>query len=118
MHHPSPNSAGEPNRDHYSWKIACRSDQLEDGCAIEVVLGKTVIAVFRQGSDVYAMDGMCSHQGGPIAQGTVEHGCVTCPWHGWQYELETGIQTINRQPLQECFAVREQEGLIEVFIGD
>ena len=89
---------------------------LIDGQAKEVMIRGRVIALFRQEGDLFAMDGMCAHQGGPIAEGVVEHGCVTCPWHGWQYELATGIQTINRQPLQETFQVRENDGLVEILI--
>ena len=89
---------------------------LAEGQAREVVVGDRVIAVFRWEGQWFAMDGMCAHQGGPIAEGEVEHGCVTCPWHGWQYELASGIQTINRQPLQETFELREIDGKIEILI--
>ena len=118
MHHAPPNHSDDSRRAHYSWKRAIEIEKLADDSAIEVLIGKTVIAIFRSGGKTYALDGMCSHQGGPIAEGTVQHGCVTCPWHGWQYELHTGIQTINRQPLQECFDTRQADGWIEVFVGE
>ncbi|MAI73089.1 MAG: ferredoxin [Rhodopirellula sp.] len=91
-------------------------ESLEDGKATEVMIKERVIAVFRHEGGLFAMDGMCAHQGGPISEGQVEHGCVTCPWHGWQYELDTGIQTINRQPLQETFQIRESDGKLEILI--
>ncbi len=90
------------------------SADLDEGSAKEVVVGDRIVAIFRHESELFALDGMCAHQGGPIAEGTVAHGCVTCPWHGWQYELRTGIQTINRQPLQETFEIREVDGRIEI----
>lgn len=93
--------------------VAAESD-LADGAAIEVVVGQLILALFRSDEKLYALDGMCAHQGGPIAEGKVEAGCVTCPWHGWQYELATGIQTINRQPLQSTYEVRQRDGRIEV----
>ncbi len=99
------------------WVEVAAADDLANDSAIEVVVEGQILAVFRNGGQLFALDGMCAHQGGPIAQGCVENGCVTCPWHGWQYELATGIQTINRQPLQETFEVREREGKIEVSIG-
>lgn len=95
---------------------AAASDAVTENTALEVVVEGQILALFRNEGQLFALDGMCSHQGGPIAEGTVEHGCVTCPWHGWQYELATGIQTINRQPLQETFATREIDGRIEVRI--
>lgn len=104
----------------HQWKPVADSDSVQDGAAIEVVLGQQIIAIFRDGGTLFAIDGMCAHQGGPLADGTVHAGCVTCPWHGWQYELQTGIQTINRRPLQRVFPVREMAGRIEVQleIGD
>jgi nitrite reductase/ring-hydroxylating ferredoxin subunit len=98
------------------WVAVATSDQIPDGSAIEIVVGDVILAIFRSVGKLYAIDGMCAHQGGPLAQGTVSGGCVTCPWHGWQYELASGIQTINRQPLQQVFAVRERDGKIEVHL--
>tara|TARA_R110002049_G_scaffold309268_1_gene519614 strand:+ start:155625 stop:156053 length:429 start_codon:yes stop_codon:yes gene_type:complete len=82
--------------------------------AIEVLIDGQVIAIFRTEDGLFAVDGMCAHQGGPIAEGVVQDGCVTCPWHGWQYELATGIQTINRQPLQQTYPVRQRHGRLEI----
>lgn len=97
-----------------NWVEVGATDSIEEGKAIEWVSSGHILAIFRVEGELLAIDGMCAHQGGPLAQGTVEHGCVTCPWHGWQYELATGIQTINRQPLQATYPVREREGIIEV----
>ena len=96
------------------WTTVASSGEVTESQAKEVVVGQVILAIFRHDGVLYALDGMCAHQGGPIAEGTVEHGCVTCPWHGWQYELATGIQTINRQPLQRTFEVRELDGEIQV----
>ena len=47
-------------------------------------------AVWLDGGEVYVLDNVCRHVGGPLAEGLVDAGCVTCPWHGWTYELATG----------------------------
>ena len=99
-----------------NWVELAHSEAIDEGSAIEVVADGQILAIFRLEGSLYALDGMCAHQGGPIAQGTIEGGCVTCPWHGWQYELKTGIQTINRQPLQKTYEVREQDGCVEVLL--
>ena len=96
------------------WVDAGPADALDTDRAIEVLVNGQVIAIFRTQQGLFAMDSMCAHQGGPIAEGTVANGCVTCPWHGWQYELDTGIQTINRQPLQDTYPVRERDGRLEI----
>ncbi len=100
-----------------NWQTVALGSDLGDGKAMEVIVEGQVLAIFRNEGELHALDGMCAHQGGPIAEGSVEAGCVTCPWHGWQYELATGIQTINRQPLQQTFEVRERDGKIEVQVG-
>ena len=97
-----------------NWIDVASASDLTDDAAMEVVVGELILALFRSGGELFALDGMCAHQGGPIAEGNVEAGCVTCPWHGWQYELSTGIQTINRQPLQCTYEIRERGGRIEV----
>jgi len=96
------------------WTDVAESASIVEGSAIEVVFNGNVLAIFRDRGQLFAIDAMCAHQGGPLADGTVANGCVTCPWHGWQYELESGIQTVNRQPLQKTFPVREVDGRVEV----
>ncbi|QDT12045.1 Rieske (2Fe-2S) protein [Planctomycetes bacterium K23_9] len=96
------------------WHEVAASEDLPVESAKEVVIDGRIIAVFRTEKGLFAIDGMCAHQGGPIAEGIVQHDCVTCPWHGWQYELASGIQTINRQPLQETLEVREKDNKIEI----
>lgn len=51
----------------------------------------TEIALFKKGSEILALENTCPHQGGPLGEGTIEDGCVTCPWHGWQFDLTTGL---------------------------
>ena len=48
------------------------------------------VAVFRLGDEFFALDNMCLHRGGPLCEGPIDRGVVTCPWHGWSYEIKTG----------------------------
>ena len=48
------------------------------------------IAVFRDGAKIYAVSNVCRHQGGPLGEGRIVDGCVTCPWHGFQYRPQDG----------------------------
>ena len=48
------------------------------------------VALFRLGDDFFALDNMCLHRGGPLCDGQIDDGVVTCPWHGWSYEISTG----------------------------
>ena len=55
-----------------------------------VVVDGRHVALFRLGEEFYALDNMCLHRGGPLCEGPIENDVVTCPWHGWSYEIRTG----------------------------
>lgn len=65
-----------------------------------------VIAVFQVGSEYHAIDGICPHQGGPLAEGPLEGTCVTCPWHGWQFDVLTGKTPLGSRVKQDVYAVK------------
>lgn len=48
------------------------------------------VAVFRHDKGISAIDAVCSHQNGPLGEGCVLNGLITCPWHGFQFDPETG----------------------------
>ena len=55
------------------------------------------VALFRLGDEFFALDNMCLHRGGPICEGPIENDVVTCPWHGWSYEIRTGTMVQDRR---------------------
>lgn len=49
------------------------------------------VALFRLGDEFHAIDNLCLHKAGPLCEGEIDDsGVVTCPWHGWSYEIRTG----------------------------
>lgn len=48
------------------------------------------IAVMLHEGEIYALHAVCRHQGGPLDEGRIIDGCLTCPWHGWQYRPDDG----------------------------
>jgi nitrite reductase (NADH) small subunit len=49
------------------------------------------VALFRLGDEFHAIDNLCLHRAGPLCEGDIDgNGVVTCPWHGWSYEIRTG----------------------------
>ncbi len=70
-------------------KLIKRSEVAENTGASVTIDGKR-IAVFNTGEDFVAMDDDCVHRGGPLSEGTLEDGCVACPWHQWKFDLKTG----------------------------
>jgi len=73
------------------WIKVGEIDEFEEGRAraAKVGAGRTV-AVFRHADGFSALSGVCAHQGGPLAEGRIVDGCVTCPWHGYQYLAANG----------------------------
>ncbi|HEU5432726.1 MAG TPA: Rieske 2Fe-2S domain-containing protein, partial [Thermomicrobiales bacterium] len=63
---------------------------MQDDSGLEVEVGGAALALFRVEGRVYAVDAACPHEGAPLAQGTVEKGVVTCPWHGWTFNACSG----------------------------
>ncbi len=61
----------------------------------KVFVNETNIAIFKYKGEIFAIEDRCSHQGGPLNIGDIEeidgHACVSCPWHGFSFDLETGV---------------------------
>jgi len=73
------------------WLIAGATDALEEGGGMVVHLpDKEPVAIFRHQGRLSAVTNLCAHQNGPLGEGRVIDGCITCPWHGFQYRLEDG----------------------------
>ncbi len=65
-------------------------DLTEGRALIGAGIGGERIAVFKFKGRLSALSNVCSHQGGPVGEGKVVLGLVTCPWHGYQYRMEDG----------------------------
>jgi nitrite reductase/ring-hydroxylating ferredoxin subunit/DMSO/TMAO reductase YedYZ heme-binding membrane subunit len=73
------------------WIDAGPSQAIREGRAIVVALESgEKVAIFRDDGRLSAVGNTCAHQNGPLGEGRVIDGCVTCPWHGYQYRLADG----------------------------
>jgi len=72
------------------------------------------IAVFRDGSEIGALSNLCAHQNGPIGEGCIIDGLVTCPWHGYQYRLADGCSPPPFTEKLATYRVRIARGVVEV----
>jgi nitrite reductase/ring-hydroxylating ferredoxin subunit/DMSO/TMAO reductase YedYZ heme-binding membrane subunit len=72
------------------------------------------IAVFRDGEQIGALSNLCAHQNGPIGEGRIIEGCVTCPWHGYQYRLEDGCAPPPFTERLATYRCRINRGIVEV----
>lgn len=80
-------------------------DDVPPGHGHEVVAGGRIIALFNLEGAIQAIDGLCAHAGGPVARGRLQGAIVTCPWHGWQYDVTSGRSCLNPGICQQRFAV-------------
>ncbi|MEJ8843611.1 Rieske 2Fe-2S domain-containing protein [Lacibacter sp. H375] len=68
----------------------CEADEIEDSRAKIFCIDQERIAVYRHEQKLYAIHNVCKHQGGPLGEGKIVDGCITCPWHGYQYLPHNG----------------------------
>jgi len=83
-----------------------RKDELEPGRGKTVDVAGTPVALFNVGGTYYALHNTCRHRGGPLGEGELSNSVVTCPWHGWQYDVTTGEKVANPEIRVEKFEVR------------
>ena len=75
------------------------------------------IAVFRVDDDFYAVEDTCPHQGNPLSMGEVRGRTLTCAFHGWRFDLETGFCVAGGAPVAS-FPVQLVDGEIVVDVPD
>jgi ferredoxin-nitrite reductase len=97
-------------------EVATMASLQRDGRRAIQVDGRE-LALFLVGSEVRCTDGLCPHEGGPMAQGDVVDGVVTCPWHGWAFHCETGRAADGNGCSLRTYPVKIEEGRVLVAAG-
>jgi nitrite reductase (NADH) small subunit len=93
-----------------------RFEDLPPGAAVVVQAGERELAVFNVGGELYATQNNCLHLGGPLGDGRLEGRVVSCPWHGWQYDVTTGENEFDRALALETFEVVVEDGDVRVAV--
>jgi nitrite reductase/ring-hydroxylating ferredoxin subunit len=97
------------------WLLVAPPALIPDGAArIVAAPGGERIAVFRDGNEIGAVTNLCAHQNGPLGEGRIIAGCITCPWHGYQYRLADGCAPPPFTERLATYRVRLRGGNIEV----
>jgi nitrite reductase (NADH) small subunit len=89
-----------------NWIAVARVADCPPGSARELVANGRIVALFNVDGRFHALDGVCPHQGGPLGKGTLQGCIVTCPWHGWQFNVSTGQHQTSQSLVHPGFAVR------------
>ncbi|HEY1400782.1 MAG TPA: Rieske 2Fe-2S domain-containing protein [Terriglobales bacterium] len=92
----------------------CKFDRITEKCATIISLSGERVAVFRYDGKVSAISNVCQHQNGPLGEGRIIDGCVTCPWHGYQYQPESGAAPAPFKEKVPTFRVKVVEGTVFV----
>ena len=75
------------------FKKAASKSEIQAGTGKTVELEGQAIALFNVGGTFYALSNTCAHRGGPLGEGDLAGNQVTCPWHGWTYDVTSGNAT-------------------------
>ena len=95
-------------------KVAHAAD-LPPGQAMAVTVADKRIALYSVDGTVFAIDDTCTHRGGPLSEGELKDGIVTCPWHGAQFNVKDGQVLKSPAPKSvSSYPVRITNGAIEV----
>ncbi len=96
------------------WLDVLADDELGVGRVVEVSAGDRLVAVARTSTGLAAVQGLCPHANGPLGEGSVTGNLLTCPSHGWTFDLTTGACLTDPSQSLVIFGVREQGGRVQV----
>jgi len=85
-------------------KVA-KASEIPSGTGKVIEAGGKTLAVFNCGGTFYAIENTCKHRGGPLGDGTLSGTTVTCPWHGWEYDVTTGTCALDTSIQVGTFSV-------------
>ena len=88
-------------------KVASAAD-IPSGTGKVVEAGGKTLAVFNCDGTFYATDNACKHRGGPLGEGSLSGTSVTCPWHGWEYDVTSGACSMDPSITVQTFSVKVQ----------
>lgn len=97
------------------WLDVAAIAELAPGEWKTVDVGSWLVAVFNLDGEFFALEDVCTHDGGELAGGEIEDGCVVCPRHGARFDIRTG--EVRSPPAYEdvlTFPIRIESGRVEV----
>jgi len=94
-----------------------RVEEMSEGHGREVTVEGRKLALFKVNGGYYAVSNLCLHRGGPLSEGELDAYRVTCPWHGWKYDVRTGAFDIIPTLKVRSFPVVQEDGSLYVEIG-
>jgi nitrite reductase (NADH) small subunit len=93
-----------------------RVEDIPPGTIRAVEVDEQEIAIANVGGEFYATQGHCLHLSGPLGEGRLEGKTLSCPWHGWQYDVRTGKNEFDHAIQLQTFEVKIEGGEVKVAI--
>jgi pyruvate oxidase len=100
------------------WKKVLETEELTEGSVKAVQCGRRTLCMTRFQGEHAALDNKCPHQGGPLAEGSIENGVLRCPWHGWDFHPLTGESPEGHGDRVEVFPVEVRDDGVYVALDE
>jgi len=88
----------------------CQASEVPSEGAKLVTLNQQEIAIIGRDGTFYAIENRCPHKGGPLGLGRVKNGIITCPWHRFRFELESGKSVTNQAMRATTYRIVVEQG--------
>lgn len=99
-----------------SWVIAANIKDLKDNNIKAVKVKDKSIILIKKGENVYALSNKCPHMGCPLSSGTIMDSFISCPCHGWRFDIETGFYINSKDYSLISYTVKIENGNVFVNI--
>jgi nitrite reductase/ring-hydroxylating ferredoxin subunit len=97
------------------WVTVARTEDVPDGEMIGATVDGREVLVANVGGEYHAIGAVCTHEGGPLADGDLYGSTVTCPWHGSEFDVKTGeVETPPATEPEPVYDVRVEGDEIQV----
>jgi nitrite reductase (NADH) small subunit len=85
--------------------LVAKATDIAPGQIREIQLDGTTIALANVAGQFHAINNTCLHRGGPLGQGSLQGKVVTCPWHGWSFDVTSGKVSPSQTAGVACYPV-------------
>lgn len=100
-----------------AFALAAQQADVPEGQIREFQVSGKAVAIANVAGKLFAINSVCLHHGGPLGEGDLEGSVVSCPWHGWQYDVTTGKLVQEPESSVQCYPVEVRDGSIFVDLG-
>ena len=99
-----------------AFERATKIEEIPPGQIREITVSGKPVAVANVDGKLFAINSVCLHHGGPLGDGELEGTVVSCPWHGWQYDVRSGENEFDLAIRLRTYDVQVEDGEIRVSV--